>query len=523
LCCISKYYIRRSFMKRLSLIFALILVLALVLPASAQDPTSLGSGAVNFTVQNLDPVNTATVAATYVSQSGSVAATIDKTIGPLASEGFPIADSGLSDGFAGSAVVSANTEIVAFGQALWSNNNLNPGDGHYRSAGAYNGFTQGATKLYLPSLAARVGAQISKVSVQSAASPSTSATIDFTITFYDRTGAQTLQLANQTVNEGAQVTFDLTAGSSDLTQGGTVQWLGAAVIESSDPVAAVATTHWRTYSAAYSAITGGGSKIALPSANRRIPSASGAGGPNTPGWLQYTSVVVQNLDTATAANVTVTWYDRQGTVLHSFVDPIPANSAHGYNTRFIDTSDVPASAQATLGADLTKDWNGSVVITSDGPDVAAIANLQWTANHPASPNTASGYTSFAGGTAEVFVPAAFRRGIADTNINRQFTGLVVMNVGTTDCTNFDVQWIPRGSTTPDISYQDTLAPNIAHGYNTKQGSSGSDFPAGVNVSDMGFDFRGGVVINGAGCELVAIHNTIWGAQESSTTYNAFGK
>lgn len=312
------------------------------------------------------------------------------------------------------------------------------------------------------------------------------------------------------------MTFDLTTGAADLTQGGTVEWLGAAVVTSSDPIAAVATTHWTNYSAAYSAMTGGGTKAYLPSGNRRISSGIT--------WLQYTSIVVQNLDTATAANVTVKFYDRVGALLHSFVDPIPANSAHGYNTRFPVESDVPDSSKATLPTDLTDDWNGSVVIESDGPDIVAVANLQWTADHPSSPNTASGYTSFAAGTPEVFVPATFRRGSAlpAANINDQFSGLIVMNVGTTDCTGFSVDWLERGATVAALSYPDTLAPNIAHGYNTKQGAADAGITA-TQFEALGFDFRGSVYMSAPGCQLAAIHNTVWGAQESATTYNAFGK
>jgi hypothetical protein len=513
-------------MKRLGLVLVIALVATLVLafPVLAGEPDP-GSGAVNFTVQNLGSI-TANVTAQYVDGDGSVDYTkADVKIGPLASEGFPASAAVLDDGWDGSVVVSADQEIVAFGQAIWTNSSLDGGAGRYQTAGAYNGFTAGATTLYLPSLAARAGKQFSKISVQSAAQPSETETVTFDITFYDRQGNESLQLTDVEIYEGAQVTFDLTQGGADLTAGGTEEWLGAAVIESADEVAAVATTHWTNYSAAYSAVSGGGPTAYLPSATRRIPSATGAGGPTDPGWLQYTGVVVQNLSPTTEATVTVRWYDREGNLLEEFDDPIPANSAHGYNTRYIDTSDVPDAYTQTLATELTKDWNGSVVIESDGPDIVAVANLQWTPDHPSSPNSASAYTSFDSGTANVYAPATFRRGVTNTvaGISTQFTGLIVQNVGGSTCSNFDVDWYPRGSTSAALSYQDTLDPNIAHGYNTKQGSGGSDFPTTADVNDLGYEFRGSVVIDAPGCELVAIHNTVWPVWTDSTTYNAFGK
>jgi hypothetical protein len=505
-------------MKRLSLVVALVLLLLVAAPVLAQDPDP-GTGAVNFTVQNLGGAET-TVVAQYVNQSGVVDAEIDKVIGALASEGFPAADSGLDDGWAGSVVISAGENIAAFGQALWTNSALDPSEARYRTAGAYNGFQEGANTLYLPSLAKRDGAQLSRISVQSAVAPNTGTPGDvaFTIEFYDRDGNLS-HTYNGTTKEAAQATINL-ADISQLTS----PWLGAAVITADDPsdlLAAVATTHWTNYSAAYSAVAGGGTKVALPSATRRNPQGD-ASVEQDPDWVQYTAVVVQNLDAGTPSNVTVTWYDRDGTELYSFNDTISANSAKGYNTRFIQTSNVPDADKTPLGNALGPDWNGSVVIDAD-TDVVAVANLQWAA-HPATPNTASAYTSIASGTPTVYVPATFRRGIDGTvaGINTQFTGLIVQNVGTTACTDFDVNWYPRGSTTAALSYQDSLDPNISHGYNTKQGASGSDFPASVDVTSLGFDFRGSVVIQGAvGCELAAIHNTVWPVWTDNTTYNAF--
>jgi hypothetical protein len=370
--------------------------------------------------------------------------------------------------------------------------------------------------LFLPSLAQRPGAQDTVIAVQSADAASTSETVGFSIKFYNRDGLLTHTI-NDTVNKGAQKSYTLTDISTPLfaATGGN----GAAVIEATNPsdlLAASTTMHWANYSAAYSAVTGGGAKISLPSATRRIPDGTN--------WFQYTGVIVQNLDPTLSADARVTWYDRLGNSLHIFTDTIPANSSHGYNTRFIDTSNVPNTSWATLPVDLGNDWNGSVVIESVGAGAAelvAVANLQWFMYHPSSPNSASAYTSFASGTETVFVPATFRRNTAGAAPWIQFTGLIVQNVGDTACNNFNVSWLARGETVPELTYTDSLEPNISHGYNT---SVGADIPSGSDPADLGDDFRGAVTISGAaGCELVAIHNTVWPVWTDSTTYNGFGQ
>jgi len=398
-------------------------------------------------------------------------------------------------------IISADREVVAFAQARWEGGTY--GDG--KTAGAYNGFTGGAYTLYFPSLAARSGKQFSYLTVQSAEGASTSESINITIKFYDRDGNLSKTI-NDTLLKGTQKTYNLLDLGLPQTDPPGDGWLGSAVVESSSPIAGVATMHWKYYSAAYSAVTGGGKTVYLPSATRRLPGGS---------WYQYTSILVQNLDATTDATVTVYWYDRVGNELFHFQDVIPASSSHGYNTRWT-TSDVPD--HAALHSALGDNWNGSVVITST-TNIVAVANLQWTANSPVG-NSATAYTSEPQGYTEVFIPATFRR--VDSGTWKQFTGLIVQNIGTATCNNFQVEWRDRNGNLL-LSYTDSLQPNISHGYNTRYGASGSDFPSGVDVTALGDDFRGSVYINAPGCELIAIHNTLWPLWTDSTTYNAFGK
>lgn len=474
-------------------IFTVITILGILMIAgmvSAGTPNP-GSGSVNFTVMNKDATDSANVVASYINASGVEDAAISAVIPALSSAGFPITSSGLPDGWEGSVIVSADKDITAFGQIRWSGGQF--GDG--QTAGAYNGFGQNATAntLYFPSLKARAGNQFSKISIQSAEGASSSATTTFSVNFYNRDGTLATTLANQTVNKGAQKTYDLL---DDVNL--PADWNGSAVVQSASPLAGVATTHWKGYSTAYSAVTSGGTVAYVPEARRRLKNGQ---------WDQYTSIVVQNLDTTDAANVKVDWYDRSGTLLHTFNDTIPANSSNGYNTRF--GADIPNSA--ALDAAVGNKWNGSLVITStNGKQIVAVSTLQWTSISSAGESGTS-YTSESTGSARILIPASFRR--TDSSW-KQFSGVIVQNIGSTACSNFTVDWIDRDGNKM-LSYSDSLNAGISHGYNSRYGA---DIPNSVDAASLGSDFRGSVVINAPGCELIAIHNTVWPLWTDSTTY-----
>lgn len=482
--------------KKITIGFSLIISFIVAASVFAGNP-SPGTGAVNFTVMNTETSGDATVNASYIDQSGTVVATIPKTISASSSQGFPISKSGLPAGFAGSAIVSSDKEIVAFAQMIWSGGAH--GDG--KSAGAYNGFSAGANTLYFPSLKALAGNQFSILAIQSAEAASSSEEITFEIKFYDRKGKLDATLSSQTVKKGAQKSIDL-LDDVDLP----ANWNGSAVVASSSPIAGVATTHWKEYSTAYSAITSGGTTAYIPEARRRF-----AGGKIS----QYAGIIVQNLDLATDSQVTVKWFDRTGKLLHSFDDTISANSSKGYNTRF--GADIPDFN--ALSAALGEAYNGSVIVESkNNTKIAAVTNLQWAVSSTGPAGTS--FTSFDSGTNQVLIPASFRRGSNSTKWS-QYTGVIVQNVSATDaCNDFTVKWFDRSGANL-LTYTDSLDSGISHGFNTR---FVADIPASASVDKLGTDFRGSILIEGTGsCELVAIHNTIFPDVTDSTTYQGIGK
>jgi len=82
---------------------------------------------------------------------------------------------------------------------------------------------------------------------------------------------------------------------------------------------------------------------------------------NGAAWTGYSGLIVQNLDPDNEADVHVKFLKSDGTVGVEFDDTIPANSSHGYNTRY--NAAVPASTFNVLG----NNWSGPAIITTDNP------------------------------------------------------------------------------------------------------------------------------------------------------------
>jgi hypothetical protein len=515
-------------MKRLfSGLLAGLMLAATVTPALAQ--INPGEAFTNFSVQNLDSTGVAQVQASYIDQNGTVAATVPSSTAPdpfldipaNESAGFPAATSGLPQGFNGSAIVSGDKELAAFAQMFWEGGDIG------KTLAAYEAFRAGSTKIYFPSLFARLDKQESSITIQSAESASTTDQVTYNITFFDREGNQSKTITGEQILKGTQKTYNLMSLPGTPLPTTTPPgdgWIGAAVVESTSPLAGVAITHWTEdggYSAAYSAVpappagvaaaaTGAGVTAFLPSITRRVQPGDN--------WLQWTGINVQNLD-PDPANVEVEFYDRNGALLHEFTDSVDGNSAKGYNTRFDANTPNPGALFMALGTDL----NGSVVIRStNDKNIVAIANLQWSAQAAGVGLAGNAYTSVPGGDDTIYVPNTFRlrQGNSESGAFDQFTGLIVQNIGTAACTNFQVQWLPRPGEGNSVTFNDSLDPNISHGYNT---NFGGNIPSGTSPTQLGANYRGAVVINAPGCALTAIHNTLFPLQTESSTYNAFGK
>jgi hypothetical protein len=86
-----------------------------------------------------------------------------------------------------------------------------------------------------------------------------------------------------------------------------------------------------------------------------------------------------------------------------------------------------------------------------------------------------------------------------------------------------VNWFAENGETPLLTFEDTLTQGQAHGYNTRFGSDGSDVPGSADVGDLGAGYRGSVVIDAPGCQLIGAHVTNWPVWTDNTINLAFGK
>jgi hypothetical protein len=95
-------------------------------------------------------------------------------------------------------------------------------------------------------------------------------------------------------------------------------------------------------------------KFFLPNVRRVVTGGS---------WKEYSAIVIQNIGTS-ATNVTTKYYNRDGTLVHTYTQSIDAGVGVGYNTRG------GSGGTNALG----DNFEGHAVIESDGQPLAVVLN-----------------------------------------------------------------------------------------------------------------------------------------------------
>lgn len=128
-------------------------------------------------VQNVNPTTPANVTMDFYSSSGVLSCTVTTTLAPMAATGYWLPTAGcMPDGWAGSAVITSNTNVVAVGRPHIGN-----------EVTAYPGLSSGGLTAYLPLLHKNGGPgnnYSSALYVQNL----TSETANISINFYDAAG-----------------------------------------------------------------------------------------------------------------------------------------------------------------------------------------------------------------------------------------------------------------------------------------------------------------------------------------------
>jgi hypothetical protein len=242
---------------------------------------------------------------------------------------------------------------------------------HYRNpfSGAYNAFVPGSdTEVYVPFVTRvdasnnglfRKASDWTSIVVQNMNAYS----IDVYHSYYDRDGGAPVLTFSDTIpalsSHGYNTRYGGDVPAATWEALGT-PFYGAAVISSTDAIVGVDTIiRWPDrgggVAASYSGLPGGFSELTYP-VLYRVKSGSK--------WLSFSGLVVQNLDPDDAVVVHHEWRDSDGTVKVTFDDTIPANSSHGYNTRYDADTPGGASTYNVLG----DSWSGTATISTTSPD-----------------------------------------------------------------------------------------------------------------------------------------------------------
>ena len=360
---------------------ALLLVLPVVgAPLSAPDS---GTGQ-NTTIwaMNTSKTDSASLVVSFVSTDGSVAGSAGRTVGPMGRASVSSGSEVTTSNWLGSAVLYSDEELATVGKINWTGGSANDGV----TQGAFTGFSEGSTEVFLPNLFMR-NWMYSAIGVQNLGTTDA----DFNISYYTR--GETTPFAvvvDPGVPADANRYYDLkyTGRSTDPSKIPTFpssNWLGAVVVTSTNDIAAVVTTHWDNYAAIYQGVGAEEAdyKMYVPSVFKR----------RFANWFSYTGMLVQNTENV-SGTVQLMLYDRDGNLDLDLLDTLDPLSAKGFNTRY--GGDSPGEDFYDLGFN----WLGSAVISST-TKIAVQVNTLWPGKVVASSYNA---LSPSLGTTEVFLP-----------------------------------------------------------------------------------------------------------------------
>lgn len=404
-------------MKKKLAIVTVLLLAGLLMGLSTSSILATGSRTTGVVVQNLGDA-AAAVRLDYYNQTGSVVAYTETVVQPASAVGFGANNqAGLTDGFVGSLVVSADQPIAAIGNDTDSD-----------SVGFYSAVTEGATKLYVPALYKGFGNWFSEIWIQ--AVEAVPAGTMATITFRDRTGAQTGTTKTVALTSYATVKVS-PSDYSDIP----ANWAGSAVVEASYKMGGVVRNSRVTtagmIAGEYNAFAGGDTQVFVPAIYKQF------------GTWNSNGINVQNVGTLNTT-VAIDFYDRSGNLVttYNFPNAFAANMAQAINTNNI--------------AALAAGYAGTAVIRSSGQPVIGIVDV--TSTNEGKGNAYNAVLASDGATT-VYLPSQYKR------FGGWRSGVIAMNLGATPAT-ITFEFYARGATTTSAVTSTTVNQYIAFAKNT---------------------------------------------------------
>lgn len=410
--------------KRLGIVSVLLLA-SMLMGLSASSIMATGSRTTGVVVQNLGDAPAA-VRLDYYSQAGVIVASADTEVQPASAVGFGANNQvGLTDGFVGSLVVSADQPIAAIGNDTDSD-----------SVGFYSAVTEGATKVYLPALYKGFGNWFSEIWIQAVEEVPVGA--QATITFRDRQGVQTAQ---KTVTLVSYATVKVLISDE---AGIPANWSGGAVIESTYKMGTVVRNSRVTAAGMiaeeYNGFSAGDTQVYVPAIYKQF------------GTWNSNGINVQNVGAA-ETTVAIDFYDRDGNLVttYNFATPFPANGG----VQAINTNNIAA---------LSANYAGTAVIRSSGQPVIGIVDV--TSTNEGKGNAYNAVLASDGATT-VYLPSQYKR------FGGWRSGVIAMNLGATPAT-ITFEFYERGATTTSAVSTATVNQYIAFAKNTLNADLGLD-------------------------------------------------
>jgi hypothetical protein len=210
-------------------------------------------------------------------------------------------------------------------------------------------------------------------------------------------------------------------------------WAGAVVVSSNQPVAAIVNLFFEGTSSAgtYPGVSTVANDVYLPNLLVRDG--------------RLTRVSVQNAENSQCTDVTLNYFNRDGTQVMTSTKTIPANSQIT-----LDLSVENPDFSATSGT-------GSLLIHSDTCNLAAVANI----HYPAGNRGTACYAGFTSGEPTIYFPSIFRRQSGSTW--QLYNATIVQNLGDIEA-DVTISFLGAGSN-PTASVTDTIPSKASYGIN----------------------------------------------------------
>ncbi len=358
-------------------------------------------------VQDLDPINTASIAIAFYDTAGNLTCTINDSLPPLAAHGTWLPNlSCLGTSWVGSAEITSNHDIAAVGRP------------HLGSQiTSYNGFASGSTTMILPVLFMNAsGSSNSAFYVQDL---DASNTAHINLNFYDQGGNPTCARTD-TIPPFSSHGYWL----PDLSCLGS-SWTGGVVITSDQNIAAVGRLHLGSQITTYDGFSSGSTAV---SASMLFKNAFGS---------YNSSISIQDISTTNTANITLRFYDSSGTLTCTQTDAIAPLGMHSYSLTGV----------SCLGTS----WVGGVQVASD-QNIVLVSQV-------VIGNETAAYDGFTAGNTLDFAPMMFRYAF-DGSYN---SALYIQNLDSTNTANITIN-LYDSSGSLSCTHTDSLPALASRGY-----------------------------------------------------------